>query len=108
MRVRGQQRRDVRKGVGVGGVVGVEQDVAGVELGRVFQDRGFEFTELFEDERALFAAGELDAVDGGARFDGGVVGWREGAGEEGVEEGGFARAGAAEDVGEEDVALDAG
>ena len=62
---------------------------------------------LFEDEVALFAAGELDAVDRRARFDGRVVGWGEGAGEEGVEDGGFAAAGAAEDVGEHDVALDA-
>lgn len=56
----------------------------------------------------MLAAGEFDAVDGGARFDGWVVGRGEGAGEEGVEEGGFAGSRTTENVSEEDVALDAG
>ncbi len=86
----------------------MQEDVAGVEFGRVVEDGGFELAELFEDERALLAPWELDAVDRGARFDGWVVGWRKGAGEEGVEEGGFASARAAKDVGEEDGAFDAG
>lgn len=106
--VRVAQREDVREGVRVRGVVGVDQDVAGRELGRVLQDGGFELAELFEDERALLAAGELDAVDCRAGLDGRVVGRGEGAGEEGVEEGGFAGAGPAEDVCEEDVALHGG
>lgn len=106
--VGGEEGGDVGEGVRVRGVVGEQQDVAGVEFGGVVQDGGFELAELFEDERALLAAGELDAVDRRARFDGRVVGGRKGAGEEGVEEGGFAGAGAAEDVGEEDGAFDAG
>ena len=53
----------------------------------------------------MFAAGEFDAVDGDAGFYCWVVGWRKGAGEESVEQGGFARGGGAENVSEEDVAL---
>ena len=53
----------------------------------------------------MFAAGEFDAVDCDAGFYCGMVGWGKGAGEEGVEEGGFAGGRGAEDVGEEDVAV---
>lgn len=102
------QREDVREGVRVRGIVGVDQDVAGAELRCVLKDGGFQLAELFEDECALLAAGQLDAVDRRTGLDGRVVGWGEGPGEEGVEEGGFAGAGAAEHVCEEDVALDGG
>lgn len=107
LRELGAEGGDVVEAVRVAGVVGVDQDVAVVEFGFVFQDGGLEFAVLFEDQVALFAAGQLDAVDGRAWLDGWVVGGREGAGEEGVQEAGFAAAGAAEDVGQHDVALDA-
>ena len=99
------QREDISEGVWISGIVSVDEDVSGGEFGLVFQDGGFEFAEFFEDEGALFAAGEFDAVDCDAGFYCGVVGWGEGAGEEGVEEGGFAGGRGAEDVGEEDVAV---
>ena len=53
----------------------------------------------------MFAAGQFDAVDCDAGFYCWVIGWGKGAGEECVEEGGFARGGGAENVGEEDVAF---
>ena len=70
----GAQLAHVREAVRVRRVVGVAQQVAGVELGLVFQDGGFELAELRKDQVALLAALELDAVDCGLRFDGWVVG----------------------------------
>lgn len=75
---------DVGEGIWVGGVVGVAYEVAGVEFSLVLEDGGFELPELVEDEVALFAALELDAVDCGLGFDGWVVGAAERAVEEGV------------------------
>ena len=89
-------------------VVGVADDIAGVELRGVFQNGGFELAQLLEDEVALSPAVQLDAVDGGAGLDGRVVRRVEGAAQEGVEEAALPAAAGAEDVAEEDVALDAG
>ena len=104
-RVRRVQSGQVGEAVRVGGVVGVDEQVGRVQLGRVVEDGGFELAELFEDERALLAAWQLDRVDGETGFQGWVVGVAEGLGEEGVEEGGFAGARTPEEVGEEDLAL---
>ena len=105
MRVFGPQSRDVRKGVWVGRVVRVDDDIALVEqLGLVLENSGFELAQLVEDQVALLAAGEFDRVDGCAWLDRGMVGCAEPAGQEGVEEGGFARVGGSQDMAQDHVA----
>ena len=74
MGVFGAEGGDMGEGVRIAGIVGVDEDVAGVELGFVFEDGGLELAEFFEDEVALLATRQLDAVDGRAGFYGRVIG----------------------------------
>ena len=68
MRVFFSQVDDVLEAAGVGGIVHVEQDIAlFVQLLFVVEECGFMGSWVVrQDERDLFAAGELDGVDGGA------------------------------------------
>lgn len=95
------------KAVGIRRVVGKADDVAAGQLGLVLQDGGLALAQLLEDEVALLAAAQLDAVDGRARPDGRVVGRIEGPVEEGVEDGALAAAAGAQHVAQHHVALDA-
>ena len=82
MGVFGTESGNVREGSGVAGVVGVDQDIALVELRGVFENRMLWFTELGEDEVTLLAARKLDAIDCGA----GLNRWMVGGGEWSSEE----------------------
>ena len=108
MRVLREERGDVGEGVRVAGVVGEDEGVCQGEFGRVFEHGRLELAEFLQDQVDLLSPWEFDRVYGCAGFDGGVVGGAVGAGEEGVEEGGFATAGGAEEVGEEDGAVSFG